>query len=696
MPESDTSSRRLNAVFAAVFAAALLGHFFLTVQNWRCTFLAGHEFRQAQTALIAYYIDKQDNFSPNYEAPILGKPWVGFILEFPLYQWAVVGVSRLADLPHHLAARTVSLGSFYLALPAIWLLLGRLGVPPPRRWFALTLLLPAPVYIYYSRAFLIDPMTWMLGAWFLLGFVRTMERRSWGWLALTIVTGTAAIVIKSVLFMVWVFPAAGYGLWLLWREAGVKRDWRAALRTALWGAATIGFALAAMRAWVAHTDAMKAAHPSAFIFTSTNLSLGNWGLFNLKAMFGADTWRDMLNCWEQAIMPPAILLLALGLAWLAAGRWRAWVAALAGLFFLPQLLVPYAYAWQDYYYYSCTMFVLAALGLGLPGLLETRLPAWAGAVVLAVVPAAQLWAYWRDYRPLQVVDAWGGYPYTQVLQEATPANTVIVMAGADWAAMHPLYAERRALMIRRGLEHDHAYLERAFSDLADEEVSAFIVAGETRYNRPLIERAAKAFGFDPRSPTYFHGPTDIYIKRIYSGAVRHRIHTSLRYNMITVPPVPPDEGPQKLLEVTRSMARAAFPMVTPGPHRAYFEFGYNRSSTADGREVLSAHPDAELWITAPAAAKEIVWEFGFDRNAYEKEGDRTDGVDFIVVGETPDGHKREVYRRWLDPRNNPADRGLIREVIPYSSRPGEVLQFISHPHGSKSFDWVGWYRIEVR
>lgn len=696
MPASDTSSRPVGTAFAAVFMVALAGHFFLTVQNWRCTFLPGHEFRQAQTALIAHYIDKQDNFSPNYEAPILGKPWVGFILEFPLYQWTVVGLSRLTDLPHHQAARAVSLGSFYLALPAIALLLIRLGVPPARRWYVLTLLVLAPVYIFYSRAFLMDATAWMLGAWFLLSFVRTMEQRSWGWLALTIVTGTAAIVIKSVLFMVWVLPAAGYGLWLLWQDAGVKRDRRRALRTMLWGVATIGFALLALRAWVAHTDPMKAAHPSAFIFTSSNLSLGNWGLFNPKAMFGGDTWRAFLNCWGQAIMPPVMLLLALVLAWLAAGKWRAWVAALAGLFFLPQLLVPYAYAWQDYYYYSCTMFVLAALGLGLPGLLETRLPGWAGAVVLAAVPAAQLWAYWRDYRPLQIVDAWGGFPYTQVLQEATPENTVMVMAGADWAAMHPLYAERRALMIRRGLEHDHAYLERAFKDLADEEVSAFVVAEETRYNRPLIERAAKAFGFDPRSPTYSHGPTDVYIKRLYAPAVRHRIHTSLRYKMITVPPAPPEEGPQQPFDITPAMARAAFPMVTPGPHRAYFEFGYDRSTAADGREVLGAHPNAELWLKAPAAASRIVWEFEFNRNAYEKEGDKTDGVEFIVMGEAPDGQQREVHRRWLDPKNKPEDRGSIREVIPYAPRPGEVLRFISHPHAAKAFDWVGWYRIEVR
>ena len=80
-------------------------------------------------------------------------------------------------------------------MPAFYLLLGRLAVPRARRLLFLALVLAAPVYIYYSRAFLMDSMALLCCAWFLLGFVRTMDERKPGWLAFTIVAGTLAALV---------------------------------------------------------------------------------------------------------------------------------------------------------------------------------------------------------------------------------------------------------------------------------------------------------------------------------------------------------------------------------------------------------------------------------------------------------------------------------------------------------------------
>ena len=118
------------------FLLAVGVHFYLVTINWTWGFMLGHEFRQAQTALITEYIDKQNNFGVYYETPILGKPWA-FPLEFPFYQWAVVGVKRLFEVKDYEAARTVSLGCFYAALPAFYLLLGAFGVSQARRWIFL-------------------------------------------------------------------------------------------------------------------------------------------------------------------------------------------------------------------------------------------------------------------------------------------------------------------------------------------------------------------------------------------------------------------------------------------------------------------------------------------------------------------------------------------------------------------------------
>ena len=55
-------------------------------------------------------------------------------------------------------------------------------------------------------------------------------------------------------------------------------------------------------------------------------------------------------------------------------RVRGRVLGLGAAFFAAQALFPNAYAYQDYYFYSCAVFVLAALGFTLTGLLDTRWP----------------------------------------------------------------------------------------------------------------------------------------------------------------------------------------------------------------------------------------------------------------------------------------------------------------------------------
>lgn len=295
---------------------ALLGHFYFASYNFSWGFMVGHEFRQAQTAIISEYIDQQDNFGLYYETPILGKPWA-FPLEFPLYQWTVVGLKRATGLELFEAARIVSLGSFYAALPAFWLLLGSFGVSAARRWVLLAVTLFCPALIFYSRAFLIDPMAMALSAWFLTAFVRTMDTRKVGWFVACVVAGTLAALIKSLVFAVWLFPAAVYGAWCLWtswRKHGLSRPtWL----TTAWGLGTVVLPLGALKWWIGYTDAIKEGHRSGYVFTSKNLSVGNFGTFSLDSRFSVETWRVMFARWSEAIALPWVvgLTLVLGLVW---------------------------------------------------------------------------------------------------------------------------------------------------------------------------------------------------------------------------------------------------------------------------------------------------------------------------------------------------------------------------------------------
>jgi hypothetical protein len=416
-------------------------------------------------------------------------------------------------------------------------------------------------------------------------------------------------------------------------------------------------------------------------------------LFDLKVLFSAELWKNLLHCWEQGIMSRWLVfaLLATGLA-LPAVRWR--VLGTAAPFFVAQAMFPFAYAYQDYYFYACAAFLSVGIGYTLLGLIDSRLPRWA--VVLLVPFAAQVRAYWQDYRVGQTTWHHGGYSFTELLRDHTPEKSVIIVAGADWAAVTPLYAQRKALMIRNGLEHDRAYLERAFNDLAGEEVCALIVFNDLRYNRDFINFAAARFDIDVTQPTVSFVVADIYASRAYSKGLQLILKNSRQYPHLTLPAGALAEQPAKgLISISPAMARTSFPNIKPGPYQANFQFGLDWLAHGSVG-VLSAHPDSDLWLEPPPAAQEIRWSFGIFAGAYEKPDAHTDGVEFSIHAEQPDGRVRQIYRRPLDPAREAKDRGDQHEVIPYAPQAGDKLRFSTRPLENSAYDWAYTIKIEVK
>lgn len=695
MNETPTQKTE-RTLLVILFSAALLLHVGFATRNWKASFLPGHEFRQTQTALISYYIDQDDNFSVRYETPLVGKPWVAFPLEFPLYEWGVVGLSRVTGLPHFEAARTVSLTCFYLMLPAVYLLLGQTGMVRSRRLLTLALILTCPVYIFYSRAFLMESMVLMFSAWFLLAFVRTMRERRLHWVGLSALCGTAAGLIKSTTFFVWLLPAALYGAWCLWRDIQARSGWKPLLVTLGCGLAAVAGPGAAVYWWVKFTDAIKSTHASAYIFTSHNLTAGNFGMFDLAARFSPSLWRNLLERWHEAIMAPWVVGVFVlgGATFIRGSRWP--VLAAAGLFLAAQALFPLAYAGQEYYFYACTVFLLGSLGFVLSGLLDRARPRWLAWLLIPVLFVAQLGNYLRGYFIIQSVPANGGSGLTAALNAYTLKGSVIIIAGADWSAIIPYYAQRRALMIRNGLEHDTKYIERAFQDLKDEDVGALVLTGNQRDNQELVRLAASRFHLDDKV-TFSHTTADVYVNNNIRQSTLLRLSGNHGYEHITSGASLTDTAPHLGQPVVLSPALAAnaFGLVSPAPTQYRFLYGITLADD-DGTPVIGAHPDSELWVPVPRGAHRITWSYGLATAAYERKGDRTNGVEFIVAGEAPDGRRREIYHHLLDPEHVPSDRGRQNIIISYQPVADETLVFMTRPHNNDySYDWAYWAGIKV-
>jgi hypothetical protein len=403
----------------------------------------------------------------------------------------------------------------------------------------------------------------------------------------------------------------------------------------------------------------------------------------------------MVN-WGEAIMPFWLVIAAVVAGAIGFRRYRWHILGATGLFLFPQILFPIAYAGQDYYFYACAVFLIVALGFVLLGALDSGLPYWMRWLIVAVPLVAMLASYRAYYYRGQIVWSDGGWGFTDALRMLTPADSVIVVAGADWAPMIPYYSQRKALMIRNGLQYDAPYLIRAFSDLDDENVSALVVVGDERKDGSLIQRTVKHFSLDS-SPT-FSGPfADIYLGYFCREFAVRALTQSNNFNQVTFnaqPAVVP-LGNIPIRTLTPGIAAPMFPMVSPPPSGIRFTYGYS-SYSFDGATVLSLHPDSDLWVPVPAGATQIRWEFGILPAAYERAGPVTNGVEFIIEVEAPDGTRRRIFRRLLDPAAYPKDRGRQRLVLPYRLSPGETLVFLTRPNGGYSFDWAYASLIEVK
>ncbi len=509
--------------------------------------------------------------------------------------------------------------------------------------------------------------------------------------------GTAAGLVKSLVWFAWVFPAACYGAWLLWRDLVGRKGAAAVLRTLGWGLGTVLVPAMALTWWVRMTDAIKVKHASAYIFTSTNLSHDNYGTFSLASRLSGKVWSSFLDRWREAIAQPWMIAVAVIAGCLCFPRERVRVAAAAGLFLIAQLIIPKAYADQDYYYYICAAFMIFAFGFLLNGIMDLSWPRPLRWILVLLPFFGLLRAYQQSYYTQQKIQSNGGTGLSKALRDLLPENSIIIVAGNDWSSMIPYYSQHRALMIRNGLEWDNAYLSRAFADLKGENVGALVLMGDVRKNNLLLDRVATTFGVD-RVPAFsWANWGDVYINKAYSSRVVSALRQASGFEAITRTVTAPTAAEVPKTESLPPEAMAsAFKRIRPVPTQYYFKFGYGTWDDENGEAMIIAHPDSDIWLPAPPGSKVIELSFGIRKEAFERNGDKTNGVSFEVDAQALDGTVRTLFQRELDPALVPGDRGMQTAKVPFQPAPGEQIVLRTRPRGDYSFDWAYWGRVTVK
>jgi len=198
-------------------------------------------------------------------------------MEFPLYQWTVAVVSKVTNWSITKAGRAVSIACFYMSLPAIFLLLRRWNQAVAWRWLILSIVVTCPLYIFYTRAFLIETMALMFSLWFWVAFERAVSARSRIWLVAAAVFDVGAGLVKITTFILYLLPAGIWAARRLWHAPRAERK-----REFIWMALAVILPFSLSVWWVYQADAIKALNPLAAFLNSDNLSDFNFGTWQMR------------------------------------------------------------------------------------------------------------------------------------------------------------------------------------------------------------------------------------------------------------------------------------------------------------------------------------------------------------------------------------------------------------------------------
>jgi hypothetical protein len=396
-------------------------------------------FRQAQTAITAYWLVKEPHFLA-YQMPSLGYPW-SVPFEFPVYQWIVYLLAK-AGMPLVPAGRIVSFIFSVGCLVPIKILMDEFRLPLRSFLIFAVLYLACPFCTFWARTFMIESTALFFSLCWLAAFI--VHRRGGAMLPaiLSLICGSLAILSKTTTFLgigtvAGCFVALDLLRWFKHRTPPIRRI-------------AIGICLCFIPllvgyVWVEISDHIKSANSYGAMLDSKKLMLWNFGppgqRLQLPQLFARSLQQDFGDLWVFAA-------LALGLSLLT--RYRFVVALTAGVYLVGFLLFTNLHLIHAYYQASIAIFIVVAVGIAINALYESRQKLVAVAL-FSVILFSQLQFFNEFYWPYITSDRTGGV----VIQAALKAKAItsekqgVLVFGADWSSVIPFYSQRKSLAVPR-------------------------------------------------------------------------------------------------------------------------------------------------------------------------------------------------------------------------------------------------------
>ena len=224
-------------------------------------------------------------------------------------------------------------------------------------------------------------------------------------------------------------------------------------------------------------------------------------------------------------------------------------------------------------------------------------------------------------------------------------------------------------------------------------MSALITHGELAKDSLLLKLAVEYFDFDP-SPLLRSQDILIYFSRARWDETYDQFQGNNFHDVVFLPigGAGGDSLAGHWYEVAKLRHYLLDPLrfMNPRPVSFYARFGLSLGVTPNAVQ-FGAHPETRLRFAVPPGTRHLRTAAGLNPAAYENlpEDQSSDGIEIDVTllqKGTPD---RVIYSRYLNPRENPQDRGAVPIDIHFEMPVGAELE-IAVTAGPNNIDRRDW------
>lgn len=508
-----------NIYFVIIFIICICIHLYISSIGWNNLLLDQYGFRQTQTAITTFYTIKE-GFKLNYITPILGAPW-SIPFEFPLFQWIVASIVLIFKTPIDQSGRFVSLLFFYLSLIPIGAILKLYLKKFSYVLIILSLILLNPIYLFWSRTFMIESLALFLVlsfCWLAIKFFKTKKPI---FLIMASLIGSLAALVKITTFVVLCIPLACFFLYIFLKEIKFKFPSINILKKyLLYGILIFIIPITIGIIWANFADAQKSINPLANGFlTSKDLIGWNFGTLHQKLDFS--TWKTILKnslipvktlgitTLSQFLIPNFFLLLLLCLYFLKSYRKEILLSFL--FFIMGPLIFTNLYFVHTYYFYATNFFLSILLGFLIISLYESnnqKIKYFGILILFPFLLTSLFFQYKISYYPSQINNEYPLISAANAIKKYTNKNDIIFIYGQDWDPSFPYYAERKTIMDQKLASLDNKLIQESIKMTG--KISAFVVSNTNDIK--FIENQIKYLNFNI-IPIYSDEQTSIYLPK---------------------------------------------------------------------------------------------------------------------------------------------------------------------------------------